>query len=423
MLLSLLVGTWHLVLAQLPPVLLDPAAAKDTTLSCIFEETEVIPLETTHQSTFGVINQLVVTDQYFIILDTDTDAVLFFDRQGKFITKYKNKPKRYRINFIQLDNNHHALLIFSQNRNYTITAAKLQALLAKGPGEQLSTRIMATRLYLDDLSKPRTEALPPFAYLLTNPVVLGAGKFAFSFIRSDDKNTDTQDYALKMVNQGNVVQHFFPYHTRTDSIFYGRTAYQCSFFPTLNDAVCFISRPYQPYIYRLTPDSVTEAYQIVTPTTDPAPATAAPFSFTATDRISIGSITITAAGPNREEPLFLSNMNTVNNLVSQDRFLFFNVRQPMGSYNYYVFDKMKQMLYDRSKLKADSSSYFFTLQGPVLAFDEKNIYQGLSSRMLFNLKKGVKATKLQYEKSLARFYDTGKPENNPVILRLKTKED
>ncbi len=160
MLLSLLIGVWHIAWAQLPPVLLDPAKAKDTTLSCIFEETEVIPLETTRQSTFGVISQLVVTDRYFIILDTDTDAVLFFDRQGKFITKYKNKPKRYRINFIQLDKNHHALLIFSQNRNYTITAAKLQALLTKGPGEQLSPRVMAARLSLNNLDTLSIETLP-----------------------------------------------------------------------------------------------------------------------------------------------------------------------------------------------------------------------------------------------------------------------
>jgi len=254
-------------------------------------------------------------------------------------------------------------------------------------------------------------------------VGLGAGRFAFSFIRSDSKNTDTQDYALKMMNNGNVVQCFFPYHTKTDSAFYGRSAYQCNFFPTLNDAVFFISRPFQPYIYRLTPDSLTEAYQIVAPKTDRAPATAGAFSFTAVDRISISSMTITTARSGREAPIFLSNTNTVNNFVNQKRYLFFNVRQPMGYYNYYVFDKKEQILYNRNKLKADSSRFQFSLQGPVLAFDENNIYQGFSSRVLFNLKKSTGSAKLQYEASLSRFYDTGKPVNNPVILRLKTKED
>ncbi|MBO9594437.1 MAG: 6-bladed beta-propeller [Niabella sp.] len=423
MLLSLLIGIGHMALAQRPPVLLDPATAKDTTLSCIFEETEIIPLETTRQSTFGIISQLVVTNQYFIILDTDTDAVLFFNRQGKFIIKYKNKPNRYRINFIQPDNDHHALLIFSQNRNYTLTAARLQGFLAKGPGALLSTRVMATRLYLNSLDSLYTETLPPSTYLLTNPVALGTGRFAFSFIRSDGKNTGTQDYALKMMNNGNITQQFFPYHTKTDSVFYGPAAYQCSFFPTLNDSVFFISRPAQPCIYRLTPGSLTEAYQITGPKTEHASATPEAFSFTAADRITISGITITSARSGRKDNLFLSNTNTVNNFIDQKRFLFFNVRQAMGYYNYYVFDKKEQMLYNRNKLKADSSCYPFPLQGPVLAFDEKNIYQGLSPRALFNLKKSAGSTRLHYEKSLSRFYDTGKPENNPVILRLKTKED
>ncbi|SDC37478.1 hypothetical protein SAMN04487894_102195 [Niabella drilacis] len=422
MLLGLLIGTWSMVYTQPRPVLLDPAKAKDTTRSGIFDETEFIPLETSHQSIFGIIKQLVVTDKYFIILDTDTDAILFFDKQGKFITKYKNAPKRYRIHFIQQDKSRNALLIFSQHKNYNLTLTKLQAHLAKDQGSKPSTLVSATRLYLNDLPALRTEIVPAPAYLLANPVSLGSRKFIFSFIRSDAQNTEMQDHELKVMNEDSVVREYFPYHTKTDSVFYGRTAHQCSFFPTLNDSVLFISRPFQPFIYRLTPDSIAAMYEIAGSKMRPAASMPNAFSFAPVDQISFGSITIsTRAGSGGS--LLGSNMNTVNNFANLERFLFFNVRQPFGNYNYYVFDKKENRLYDRSKLKADSSSFLFPLQGPVLAFDEKNIYQGLSARALFNLKKGAAKMNPQYEKTLARFYKTGKPADNPVILRLKPKED
>ncbi len=424
MLLSLLIGAWHLIHAQPPPVLLDPAKAKDTTYSGIFEETEFIPLETTRQSIFGVIKQLVVTDRYFIILDTDTDAILFFNKQGKFITKYKNRLSRYRITYIQQDLLHNALLVFSQNRNYNITAAKLQKYLAKEASQNLSTLAMATRFYLDDPYVHHTESLSTPAYLLTNPVFLGNGQFAFSFIWSDQKNPDIQDYELQVVKDDSLIQKHFPYHLKTDSAFYGSTARQCSFFPTLNDSVVFMSRPFQPFIYRLTPRTVTEAYQIAPSQASANKTPPEGFSFASFGQISIGSVTIRSGrSQNRQGGLSLNNANTVTNFISQKRFIFFNVQQSTGSYNNYIFDTRETRLYDRSKLKADSNNYIFPLRTPILAFDETNIYQSFSARALFNLKKGAGKDTPHYEKSLARFYDTGKPENNPVILRLKPKQD
>nr|WP_262919738.1 6-bladed beta-propeller [Niabella hibiscisoli] len=130
MLIGWLIGILGTASAQTIPVL-DPARAVDTSFSALFDDVEIIPLETRPASVFGIVKQLLVTDEYFIILDPDTDAVLFFDKKGRFLTKYKNKQRRYRINFIQLDPAHNALLIFSQNKNYNVNTAKLQSYLYK----------------------------------------------------------------------------------------------------------------------------------------------------------------------------------------------------------------------------------------------------------------------------------------------------
>ncbi|MGJ7033067.1 6-bladed beta-propeller [Niabella hirudinis] len=422
LLLSLLIGIGYFVCAQPRPVLLDPAKAKDTTYNSIFDETEFIPLETSRQSVFGVVQQLVVTNQYFIILDTDTDAVLFFTKTGKFIAKYKNKHKRYRIQFIQPDTCANTLLIFSQNRNYNIKAATLYAFLTKKPVKTIPL-VTATRLYFENPANLRAENLPAPAFLLTNPVAFDHDKLALSFAWSDADNSGTEDYALKIMQEDRLIQKYFPYNTRSDTVFSGRTAFQCSFFPAATGSVLFLSRPFQPFIYRLTPDTLTEAYEIAVPKTTRAPLPGGGFSTVSFGQMSIEGITVTTAraGARGSQP-FSGNSNMVTNFVDGQRFLFLNIQRGFN-YNYYIFDKKEKQLYDRSKLKADSSSYQFALQGPVLAFDEKNIYQSLSARRLFGLKKGAEKLNLRYHQSLNRFYTTGKPGNNPVILRLKPKTD
>lgn len=73
---------------------LDPDNALGGTSSDIFENVTFIPLETTKQSTFGKVTKLEVTDEYFIIFDADTDAVLIFALDGTFHAKISKRNAR-----------------------------------------------------------------------------------------------------------------------------------------------------------------------------------------------------------------------------------------------------------------------------------------------------------------------------------------
>src|SRR3954467_7786076 len=63
---------------------IDPLNSFGGSASEVFETANYIPLETTKESLFGSIDQLEVTDQYFIILDQNTNCILFFKKDGKY---------------------------------------------------------------------------------------------------------------------------------------------------------------------------------------------------------------------------------------------------------------------------------------------------------------------------------------------------
>lgn len=75
--------------SQVTKLRIDPTKSYGGTVSEYFESVDYIPLETTKESLFGDISKLTITDSSLIILDDDTKNVLFFDLNGKYLTKVK----------------------------------------------------------------------------------------------------------------------------------------------------------------------------------------------------------------------------------------------------------------------------------------------------------------------------------------------
>src|SRR5579863_2552377 len=66
---------------------IDPENARGGTTGQVFDSVRFIPLETTKESLFGSIDQLEVTDSFFIILDIRGRSVLVFNHDGKLHVK------------------------------------------------------------------------------------------------------------------------------------------------------------------------------------------------------------------------------------------------------------------------------------------------------------------------------------------------
>lgn len=419
MFISWLIALSGIVFAQPGPITLDPSRATDTSFFSVFDEAEVIPLQTNRQSVFGFIKQLVVTGKYFIVLDTDTDAVLFFDKNGNYVTKYKNKLARYSISFIQWDRSSDALLVFSRNKNYDLPAQKLQHLLSSGSQEDITKLVRAARIRMGDAGNISTEELKSKAVFLTDPVCLGNGQFAYSFINANARNADTIDYQLRIADGTKMLKAFFPYNARTDSLFYGRMAFQCLVIPTLSDSVFFVTRPFHPSVYTLHPSGITESYRVVKP-----PGERPAFSRGIESASFFDGPTLIVSGSRelRGNSRAFNSVNDITNIVDFKQFLFFNMRQPFSDYSYYIFDKESRKIYNYEGLTADSAGFVLPVKGAVLAFDEKNIYQSRPARALLGMKKDNEKKEVSYPESLARFLRTGRKTDNPVIIRLKPKE-
>lgn len=393
--------------AQSKTLYIDPSKTVGAPASRIFDDIRFIPLETTRKSIFGAIRQLVVTDSLFIILDNDTNALYFFSKQGKFILKYK--IKRYRIRDIQLDRTKNALLIFSINKNYNIPSVKVQEYLESDSQKDISKYAKATWFFLDDVMAEKTEDLTNFRYAFTNPVRFDKDKFAASFIKAKRSNRDTLDYQLKIINNTDVLQNYFPYNKKTETIYYFSGASQCSIIPTQNDSVLFITRPFLYEIYKLTPSSIQETYKLMLPMDNAIPASFFNMNFSSRGEMDTYKM---------EHSSYASK---IENVISFNNLLFFDLNLFRG-YNRYIFDNKTNLIYDYNKITPDSSSYFLPVSGTIKGFDSSHIYLSFSAKTMLNSKKSNEYRSPQYNNVLTNFFTNGKESNNPVLIQLKPKD-
>jgi len=83
--------------AQVQKIYLDPGSAISTSASQLFSSVEYIPLETNSNSIFSRMDKMISTDGEFIILDKETNAILFARKNCGPSTNFQiycNKKKK-----------------------------------------------------------------------------------------------------------------------------------------------------------------------------------------------------------------------------------------------------------------------------------------------------------------------------------------
>ena len=191
----------------------DPASTMGAPASRLFENITYIPLETTKQSLFGQISRLVVTQQYFIIFDFDTQGLYFFDKAGKFIKKYKDD--KYTIASMQLMEKENALYLLQMNRNYRPTEQERDELI-RNPFSKSNMKYGRSVFYsLADIAKEEITEVPDFRISMTNPIYLAPDQWAYSMVLADKSAKDTVDYELKLSDGSNTTCAYYPFAKRT----------------------------------------------------------------------------------------------------------------------------------------------------------------------------------------------------------------
>lgn len=387
----------------------EPSTAIGIPQSKIFDEIKYIPLETKRESLFGRINKLIVTKEYFVILDNDTQAIYFFDKNGRFVKKYRNRGYDFRS--IVYDEKRNALFISGLSRNFSPFQKDVQAVL-DDPVHNSSVKYSRALYYdLTDAKEAKTEIIKDFDIALANPFIFNTDQWVYSYIYANRNWSDTQDFELKVSNGHSVVASYFPYNRKTSTIFYSKPE-SISFYPTFNSETLLFTRPFNYNIYQLSPDSVKELYTIILPAANTIPASF--FTENFSSRTSLEDYKMKHSG-------FAWG---VNNVMDLDRYLFFgldyfrNFRE-----RNFIFDKKTNQFFNLNKLSADSTNGFLPVVGfGIQYYDKEYLYSSTSSAAMFQNKKTNERRSPNYDPVVKQYFEERKQDDNPVIIMLKPKK-
>lgn len=381
----------------------DPASTIGAPVSRLFESVTYIPLETTRQSLFGQISQLVVTAQYFIVFDYDTQALYFFDKTGKFVKKYKDD--KYTVASMQYMEKENALYLLQINKNFRPTEQERDELV-RNPFSKNSLKYGRSVLYsLADIQAEEINEIKGFTISMTNPRFFAPDLWAYSIVLQDKDAKDSVDFELKISNGSKTLRSYFPYSKRTSS--YLADPGNIEFFPVAKTNTLFFTRPFTYSVYQLTPDSVTTLYNFVLPFENTIPKTFFTKEFSSRNEL-------------REyKQINPGYVWRINGLVPFQNLLFFALDYQKRDRRF-IFDKSSNRFYNVNRISADSTNAFLPVMGwNIQYYDNTALYSSISSDAMFRSRDAEKHRNPVYTDVLTTYFDKSKPSSNPVIIILK----
>jgi hypothetical protein len=384
---------------------IDPSMAFGGTVSEYFEEVNYIPLETTKQSLFGDINQLVITDSSYVIFDFDTRSVLFFSLAGKYMTKIKLKENVWP--WLAYEKPQHRLSMSFYDSQAKKNEVKYYSITGR------------------ELAGKRTEA----ASFQSHHIPLNNGfsvATGYCYFDNGMKPVDSVAYLLKVYkNDTSLYKSFFPYNQTVNMA-------ACAFgggFGKINaseekDAV-YVSPPFDGGIYKVTKDSAIKLYQVVLPLSRAVPK----YISQSNDNRLIDSLR-NANWPDE------NTITGLTNIFMFDDFLLFKLNagryswtqgaESTKQYNF-IYNRKTDRLVSIERMKPDELNGFLPFADWRINYQGLNYIDGffyttLSSLQLFNAKEATADKKPKYSPAIEKFFTTENRKSNPVIVQLKLKK-
>lgn len=384
---------------------LDPENAPGAKASVLFSAIELIPLQTTRESYFNNIQEFLVTPYHFIFLDEASNSVLIFDKQGRFIHKYRKK--RYKIQSIQYVNSRNALFIRGRNKNYTIPEVKAQEMIHKAKRADYSKYISLELLHLDKEAGFRQEPLPVSRFTL-NPTYYMNGKFLVVNGRYNKYINDTVAYHLQLVNGNRIEQSYFPFlNLPRLAPYFDDIGFAID--NTTSDTVFLLQKEFDNTIYRMTPDSLYARY---------------PFVFPA-DQTMPGEINSMLFKNNIEYTNFknknIKAYNSFYNMLEHGPVVFYSATTGNYTRKSFLFNKQNNKLYDLGKVTSDSSIY--NMPNRILSMiseqDSEYVYTRISTADLIKERENIISKTPELPEATKKMLLGLDKFDNAIIVRLK----
>lgn len=354
---------------------IDPDAAMGGTVSQYIDKVKFFTFESSPESAFGNINQVEITDQYFIILDRETTSILIFDKGGKFHAKIEGKkftpqhPGFFNFNFDKKTNLIEIDYMFTYIYFFDLNGKLVNKIKHKDPEKEFyGTKIDLGGKY--------------DAHYAYNPTIPFYSK-------------DSIGGELTVFENGKLKRLYLPYRFGQKDDCDNRCQSSLSntdFYPAYdsNVSAAYYVRNLDYNIYRITPDTLQVAYRFVFPLQKSLPP-----DFR------------TDSSFNRKQSQYLEDhkevIQRIGNFYTKDDYVFFRTINNNYVWLSYLYNTKTQNLICINKIVSDSSSYFLPVTDAelggldfnnhgIINFDGQNFYTSYSSLALFAQAEATKNT-------------------------------
>ena len=371
----------------------NPDQATGGTTSEIFQELNYIPLETTKESLFGKIDQLYVTDSFFIVLDYDINAILLFYKNGRFHCKIEGG---------------------SESRSYHPLG--IQAFFVDRERGEISYKLGETRtlVYNFNGKKLRDENVirSRFYYIFPN------NETVFFYFNSNEKtNKEESSNELVWQRNGQIYQTALPYTFKNPVISTSDWVYKngTPFYEGGNDSTVFYTRPFDYTIYQITPKSFSQKYSFLFPA-----AYSLPVDFR-TKQEYYGKRFLLLREKYNKSIVAVTNFNKVDETIC---FSLFGLTNSKNNTFFYNLESEKLLSLDH--ISPEKANNFLPLKSDfgftgIHTTDGKYFYLSVSSTDMFASKSINSKKQLKYPEIINTYFKKGSKNDNPVIIQLKIK--
>ncbi|WP_018630356.1 6-bladed beta-propeller [Niabella aurantiaca] len=394
------------VIAQDESLYMVPENALGIKASNLFSEIRLIPLETNKTSYFNNMADFVVTPDRLIFMDNESNAILIFNKEGKFLHKYKKK--KYKLGQLQYSYAKNAVFFISSNKNYTIPLPKAQQMMEHPGNRDFSKYKNIELLYLDADKNYRIEKLPVPPYALSSPYYMN-GRYLLRNTRYNKYVKDTVLHHLDIMSGNKKVGAYFPF-LNVAKLPTDFEDVQINIDRTLNDSTLYIQKNYDNTLYKLVNDSLMPAYKFVFPAANTMPAT----FYTTAFRNNIDFTSYKNKYSKATRSFF--------NIIDLETVLFFGMNDNAWGHKRYVFNKTSSSLYDLSKTTPDSSTYYLPtgIFSKISNYDNDYVYTFISPSDLLKEKAAILS---KYNNAppppLKQLFESIGKFSNPIIIQLK----
>ncbi|HEY9261929.1 6-bladed beta-propeller [Chitinophaga sp.] len=378
---------------------IDPAAATGGTASQLIEDISFTTLESKNESIFGSIEQLIVTPEYYIILDTQTSAILLFDKSGKFHTKITSGMVKKEGHF------------YLYHINYDKFSRLIQI-----PGDK--------EIICYNTDGKFVKKIKTYGYGFDR-LNIAKGKVAGHSYNVNKKHKDSLANEIVIIDEQGISKKHLPYNIKyapiesNDVLGTGHGAFYAT-----EDTAAFFVRPYDFKVYYLSDNSFYPAYQFVFPMSKTLPR----------DFLTDSTLNGKRVAYLEKNQAFYYNMDGIYRMGNN---LFF---RPV-SFGYtdrkdgFIYNLASKHLIGLDKISPDERTHFLFVTDTklggwdfishnFLTTDSTSFYTSYSSLALFQQKEALKDKKLVYPPVLAAYFqDSKNKRGNPVIIRVTFKKE